>query len=211
MNATRWRDAGLREPAEALAAVCRLFGGRGWCLATGGNFSLRIDGAHCLITRSGTDKSALTADDLLVCGFDGTPADPAATPSAEMAIHACLYTLDEGIGAVLHTHSVTSTVASRAATDDIVLEGFEMQKAIDGVRSHTERLVVPVLENSQDMPALAAAVRERFGAGRMRARGFLVRGHGLYAWGADLAAAQRHVEGLEFLVSCWWQERQAGR
>jgi methylthioribulose-1-phosphate dehydratase len=41
----------------------------------------------------------------------------------------------------------------------------------------------------------------------MQACGFLVRGHGLYAWGETLAAAKRHVEGLEFLLSCLWQER----
>jgi len=29
--------------------------------------------------------------------------------------------------------------------------------------------------------------------------GFLIRKHGLYAWGANLEEAQRHVETLEFL------------
>jgi methylthioribulose-1-phosphate dehydratase len=32
-----------------------------------------------------------------------------------------------------------------------------------------------------------------------RAHGVLVRRHGLYAWGADLDEARRHVEALEFL------------
>jgi methylthioribulose-1-phosphate dehydratase len=30
--------------------------------------------------------------------------------------------------------------------------------------------------------------------------GFLLRGHGLYTWGADVAQARRHVEILEFLL-----------
>jgi methylthioribulose-1-phosphate dehydratase len=30
--------------------------------------------------------------------------------------------------------------------------------------------------------------------------GFLLRGHGLYTWGDDLAQARRHVEILEFLL-----------
>ena len=37
--------------------------------------------------------------------------------------------------------------------------------------------------------------------------GFLVRGHGLYAWGKDLTAARRHIEGFEFLFACAWQEK----
>ncbi len=32
------------------------------------------------------------------------------------------------------------------------------------------------------------------------AHGFLLRRHGLYTWGADLAQAVRHVEILEFLM-----------
>jgi methylthioribulose-1-phosphate dehydratase len=193
--------------AEALAAVGRLFGAREWCLATGGNFSLRLGGERCLITRSGTDKSRLTAGDLMVCGQDGVPQEPGAKPSAEIALHTCLYALDEQIAAVLHTHSVTATVVSRAAAGDIVFQGYEMQKAIAGHASHEDKLVLPVLDNSQDMRILAAEVRERFALGHLRASGFLVRGHGLYAWGADLASAQRHVEGLEFLLACFRQER----
>jgi methylthioribulose-1-phosphate dehydratase len=193
--------------AQALCEVVRLFGERQWCLATGGNFSVRIERTHCLITRSGVDKSQLTAEGLMVCDLDGAPADAGLKPSAETALHTCLYKLDERIGAVLHTHSVTSTVVSRAERADLVIHGFEMQKAIDGVKSHDERLIIPILENTQDIAQLAGTVRERFALGQMRACGFLVRGHGLYAWGENLAAAKRHVEGLEFLLSCVWQER----
>jgi ribulose-5-phosphate 4-epimerase/fuculose-1-phosphate aldolase len=32
------------------------------------------------------------------------------------------------------------------------------------------------------------------------AHGFLLRRHGLYSWGIDLAQAKRHVEILEFLL-----------
>jgi methylthioribulose-1-phosphate dehydratase len=138
-------------------------------------------------------------------------ADPALKPSAETALHTCLYKLDDRIAAVLHTHSVTSTVVSRAEAVDIVVDGFEMQKAIDGVKSHEERLIIPVLENTQNIAHLAETVRERFALGHMRACGFLVRGHGLYAWGESLAGAKRHIEGLEFLLACLWQERLSPR
>lgn len=201
--------AGYAAEAEALAEVGRLFGARQWCLATGGNFSLRLDANRCLITQSGSDKSRLTPDDLMVCDLEGLPARAGARPSAETAIHTTLYCLDERTAAVLHTHSVTSTVVSRAAPGDLVFHGFEMQKAITGVRSHEEKVVVPVLDNDQDMRALASAVRQRWALGHLRACGFLVRGHGLYAWGEDLDAAQRHAEGLEFLLACHWQERLA--
>ena len=193
--------------AQAVCEVARLFGEREWCLATGGNFSVRIDETQLLITRSGTDKSRLTADGLMLCDLDGAPADRRLRPSAETALHTAVYALDESAGAVLHTHSVTSTVMSRAAAEDLVIEGFEMQKAIDDVASHDERLILPVLENNQDVAQLALNVRQRYALGHLRARGFLVRGHGLYAWGNDLEGAKRHIEGLEFLLACLWQER----
>lgn len=193
--------------AQALCELGRLFGERQWCLATGGNFSLRVDDRHLLITRSGTDKARLAADGLMLCDLDGVPVDRRLRPSAETALHVAVYAFDEGAGAVLHTHSVTSTVVSRAATQDLVIEGFEMQKAIEGVESHEERLILPLLENGQDMRKLAALVRERYALGHLRAHGFLVRGHGLYAWGDGLDSARRHLEGLEFLLACHWQEQ----
>jgi methylthioribulose-1-phosphate dehydratase len=34
----------------------------------------------------------------------------------------------------------------------------------------------------------------------------LIAGHGLYAWGADLPQARRHVEILEFLLEQRWRQ-----
>ena len=197
------------EQAAALCRVGRLFGERQWCLATAGNFSLRADAWHCLITQSGKDKSTLGRDDLMLCDLEGTAIDDSLKPSAEAALHTALYRQDPAIGAVLHTHSVTSTVLSRALATDLVVTGFEMQKAISGVRSHEESLTIALFENTQDMEQLAAAVVSRLTSGTLAVPGFLVRGHGLYAWGADLGEAQRHVEGFEFLLACAWRERQA--
>lgn len=196
--------------AEQADAVCRLghlFGERRWCLATSGNFSVRVDAAHCLITKSGRDKTRLTADDLMLCDLEGNPSEAGFTPSAETALHTLLYRLDEQTAAVLHTHSVAATVLSRAAAGEVAFSGLEMQKSIAGINSHDCTVALPVFENSQDMAALAAQVEGRAAAGDLRVPGFLVRGHGLYAWGNSLAQAARHVEGFEFLLSTTLHER----
>src|SRR5438128_1401069 len=104
-------------------------------------------------------------------------------------------------GAVLHTHSVFSTVlsGSHSAQGGIALEGFEMLKGLEGVRTHKHREWLPILENSQDMIELGERVsktlRESPGI-----HGFLLKEHGLYTWGAGLQEAKRHVEILEFLM-----------
>jgi methylthioribulose-1-phosphate dehydratase len=74
-----------------------------------------------------------------------------------------------------------------------------MLKGLNGVETHEHSEWLPIIENSQDMTELAAA------AGRVLERnptthGFLLRRHGLYTWGRDLAEAKRHIEIIEFLL-----------
>lgn len=198
------------DTVDALCHIGKLFGERRWCLATSGNFSARVDDGHCVITQSGVEKSRLSKDHLLICDLEGAPVGSKLSPSAETAVHTELYRLDSRIAAVLHTHSVAATLVSRNAADPLVFTDFEMQKAQAGVTSHEQSLALPVFDNTQDMRALARLVRGRREAGKLQGSGFLVRGHGLYAWGESLDEAQRHVEGLEFLLECTWQEFLAG-
>lgn len=195
--------------ADSLCRLGRVFGDRQWCLATSGNFSVRLDDRQFLITQSGKDKSMLTPDDLMICDMDGTPRNTDLQPSAETALHLCLYRQYPGISAVLHTHSVVATVLSRTADSQIEFSGYEMQKALTGVVSHEGTIVLRVFENTQDLQVLADQLHAYLSSASVTAAGFLVRGHGLYAWGRDLAEARRHLEGLEFLLSCRWQETLA--
>ena len=107
------------------------------------------------------------------------------------------------MGAVLHTHSVWATVLSDLyhPQGGVVLEGYEMLKGLEGIRTHEHRQRIEIFENTQDIPALAAAVRERLrDPDNSLQYGFLLRRHGLYTWGRDLEEARRHVEILEFLL-----------
>lgn len=195
--------------AAALRDVCRRFGERGWCRATSGNFSTRIDDGHCLITQSGRDKSRLGEDDLMLCDLDGNALDAACRPSAETPLHCALYKLDSTVGAVLHTHSVPATVLSKNGGDVLRIRDFEMQKALAGVTTHDEAVGIKIFANDQDMQALAGRVSDAWRAGELAVPGFLIAGHGLYAWGRTLDEAVRHVEGFEFLFECVWQENLA--
>lgn len=190
----------------ALCEVCQVFGERGWCRATSGNFSTRLDQSHCLITRSGREKSRLGGDDLMICDLQGKALDANCKPSAETPLHCRLYELDSSIGAVLHTHSVTSTVLSRQSGPTLPVSGFEMQKALPGISFHEETLTIRVFDNDQDMHRLAGRLATAWNDGEITTPGFLIAGHGLYAWGEDIGAARRHVEGFEFLFECLWQE-----
>lgn len=197
---------GFATLAPALAELGRDFHRRGWALGTSGNFSAVIsrEPLRMAITSSGVDKGALTARQILEIDEKAEPvgssAQPSAQPSAEARLHVAVARV-RAAGAVLHTHSVWSTILSEACAGrgGVSIEGYEMLKGLDGVSTHEHREWLPILENSQDAAALARAV-ERTLEENPRSHGFLLRRHGLYTWGGDLQEAKRHVEILEFLL-----------
>jgi methylthioribulose-1-phosphate dehydratase len=191
---------------EEIAAFGRFASARGWVPATAGNFSCRIGSKHVAVTRSGVDKGNIGREDVATVALDA-PLPPGM--SAEAPLHLARYRTDPAIGAVFHVHTVAATVLSRLGERAGIVrtEGFEMHKALAGYASHESVVEIPVFPNDQDTVALAAAIEARLGAGA-RVPGFLLAGHGLYAWGATAAEAQRHVEGLEFLLACHLEERR---
>jgi methylthioribulose-1-phosphate dehydratase len=74
-----------------------------------------------------------------------------------------------------------------------------MLKGLQGVKTHEHREWLPIVDNSQDMPALANTITAVLNKNQ-DAHGFLLKRHGLYSWGDNLAQAKRHVEILEFLL-----------
>ncbi len=201
MNENRF--PGLRACAELIAATGRELAALGWTPATSSNFSMRLDAAHAAVTVSGRDKGRLDADDVMVVDLDGQPVDTDARPSAETLLHTQLYARHAEVGAVLHTHSRVQTVASRlfAEAGSVELSGYELLKAFSGIPTHATALRVPVFPNTQDMQELADQVERRLDSGEP-CFGYLIDGHGLYAWGRDMAETRRHLEAFEFLLAC---------
>lgn len=178
---------------------------RGWSPATSSNYSLRLGKDHCAITVSGRDKGALSVDDIMCVDLQGR-ALGRQKPSAETLLHTALYRRKPDTGAVLHTHSVFSTLVSMRAGETVEFAGLEILKAFRGMESHEGSMSVPVFDNTQDISALATEVdawMESDGSGHA----YLIRGHGLYTWGEDMAEAMRHLEALEFLLEYTWHRQ----
>ncbi len=191
-----------RHSAVALAEAGRAYHARGWALGTSGNFSvvLRREPLRLLITASGLDKSALAPRHFLEIDADARVLRGSGKPSAEALLHIAV-ARTRGAGSVLHTHSVWSTLLSEqhAQHGGLAISGYEMLKGLESVKTHEHREWLPILDNSQDIPALAEQVNLILGE-YPAIHGFLLRGHGLYTWGEDLTQARRHVEILEFLL-----------
>jgi methylthioribulose-1-phosphate dehydratase len=188
--------------AARLAAVGPRFYARGWALGTSGNFSAVVsrDPFRLAITASAIHKRELLPSHILLCDEQGTVVDPTrGRPSAETRLHVEIARC-RAAGAILHTHSVWTTVLSDlyAADGGFAVEGYEMLKGLDGVASHDHREWIPIVANDQDMARLARQVADTLQR-NPAAHALVLQRHGLYTWGTTLADAERHVEILEFL------------
>ena len=196
-------SADVGDIAQRLAEVGRRFDDRGWVLGTSGNFSAVVsrNPLRLAITPSSLFKGELRAEQILEIDEHGAMVDARpGRPSAEAVLHLEVIRARDA-GAVLHTHSIWSTMLSDRHADarGLALEGYEMLKGLDGVVTHEHREWIPILENDQNMPQLAAKVRSVLAA-HPSCHAFLLRRHGLYTWGDTLPDAVRHVEVLEFLL-----------
>ncbi|MHC8305194.1 methylthioribulose 1-phosphate dehydratase [Pseudomonas sp. PB3P13] len=188
--------------AQEIIDAGRFLYGRGWSPATSSNYSARLSPSEALLTVSGKHKGQLGPDDVLATDLSGNSLEPGKKPSAETLLHTQLYSWRAEIGAVLHTHSVNATVLSRLTPEDCIeFEDYELQKAFSGIATHESRVRVPIFDNDQDIARLAAKVQPWLDA-HPDCVGYLIRGHGLYTWGARMSDALRQIEAFEFLFEC---------
>ena len=197
--------------APALAETGRRLDARGWAPATAGNYSMRLDDGSFAVTISGKHKGRLSAADIMRVDADGHSLD-GNKPSAETALHMALYRLFPQANAVLHGHSPQAVGLSRAFPEaqEWVFAGHEMLKALPGFTTHEAEAHLPIVDNSQDMAEIDAAVSPKISANLLADRpvfAYLIRSHGLYTWGKDLDEAERVLEAVEWLISAELAER----
>jgi methylthioribulose-1-phosphate dehydratase len=207
-------SANFLQTSAALASVARSLHARGWLLGTSGNLSAVVEREplRLAMTPSGVDKGELTEDQILLIDEHAETMDgPLGKPSDESPLHVRIVK-DRGAGAVVHTHSIWNTILSDlgAVNGGVSFEGYEMLKGLCGVRTHEHREWLPIIENSQDMSALADNIGEVL-TRNPDAHGLLLHRHGLYTWGRDLSEAKRHVEILEFLLEAMGRSIEFGK
>lgn len=186
---------------QALLRAGELFHQRAWVPGTAGNLSFRIDASTIAITRSGCHKGELSERDIVTADLDGRPREAGVKCSAETLLHCELYRRFANVGSVLHTHSVWATLVSRQRKEAVVLEDYELLKALSGVDSHQVAIRVPIFGNDQDIPRLARKVASWLDV-EPAPHAYLIAGHGLYAWGETIEIARYRIEAIEFLLEC---------
>jgi methylthioribulose-1-phosphate dehydratase len=199
---------GFELAASEIVNAGRRLDGRGWAMGGSGNYSMRLEDGTFAVTVSGRHKGHLEPADIMRVDTAGNSLD-GRRPSAETLAHVSIYRARPSANAVLHTHSVPTTVLTRLnrTADHISLAGYEMLKAIPGFVTHEAEAMLPVVENDQDMARLARAID-----GVLQrdppAPAFLIREHGLYAWGGSMEQAIGAIEGIEYMLACELEMRR---
>lgn len=191
--------------ALAVSKLVRELNGRGHNPATSGNYSIRSKEHPGIswVSESGIDKSLFTEEHLLLVDqitgkLWGDFANSGRKSSDETSLHLAIYRSTDA-GCVLHTHFLESLLFAdlHPGSDHIVMSGLELLKGFKGIKTHNTQFIVPCFDNTQDMETLGKVVEKTLKS--VETYGVLLRGHGLYVWGGNVAEAKRHLEVFEYL------------
>lgn len=181
---------------------------KGWAPATSSNYSFKIEEDNDFyVSESGIDKGDFAINHFLKVSATGIPIADVRKPSAETALHSAIYGLFPHVRCVLHTHTVLNTILSQYFANNgyIQLENYEILKGFEDIKTHEVSVKLPIFENTQHIPVLAAQVC-KYAKQNLDMKAFLIAGHGMYTWGSTIADTKRHVEVIEFLLECEYKK-----
>jgi methylthioribulose-1-phosphate dehydratase len=190
------KDAG-NPVAEQVAETTRRLYELGWMRGTSGNVSMvESDDPRVLaVSASGIAKHAMTSAHAVRTDDRGAALPgQELRPSAEARVHAAVIQAT-GARGVVHVHALSSVLAAARWPGGVPLQDSEQLKGI-GREAHGDRVVVPVVPNSQDMELLSADILAHLDP---EVPGVIVAEHGLYAWGNSLENAVHRTESLDWL------------
>jgi L-fuculose-phosphate aldolase len=185
----------LEREREQVASAARRLAAAGLVAGTSGNVSARRDD-HVAITPTGGVLSDLDAGHVTVVDLDGGIVEGELEPTSELDLHLSVYRR-YATGAVVHTHAPVATALS-CVIDELPCVHYEMLLLGGSVR------VAPYA--TFGTPELAQSVVEALD-GRTAA---LMSNHGAVTHGADVEAAVRATELLEWAAGVYWRASLIG-
>lgn len=191
----RLKDArfNAEDPREELVRYYQWLRRYGYNDAHSGNVSIRIGDAFW-VTPTGASADTLQVGQLIKCPLDGDCPDDA---SLDAPLHQAVYREQPEARAVIHSHGPYSVALSFAGQDFEPLD-FEGKYHFESVPV----LSIDFADYVQKAPAAVAKVLAESPVA-------MIRGHGVYAWGADLDRAYKWTCALELSAKTYVIARQA--
>jgi methylthioribose-1-phosphate isomerase len=177
---------------QQIADIARSLYARGWMPGTAGNISVRT-GQTAVITGSGLSKGELTGADMVtVAVADSQPVSGSRRPSAETAIHTAIYRATNA-DAVVHVHAPHATAQTVSGSTALTFTGYELIKGL----GTSGTISIPVFTNHVDVAGIGEDIEQHLKQHPEAPPVLFIAGHGITAWGADLAQARDRIECLE--------------
>ena len=173
---SRWQ-----EHKGDVAETARKMSELGLVVGTAGNVSVRLDpqdGRDLMaVTPSATSYENLTHDDIVVTDFEIEPVEGKLPPSSESLLHAGIYQRRPDVQAIVHTHSVYSSV--------LAVSGIDLPPVIDEVVIYVGGEIRVSKYGFPGTPELANNVCEALGDNKAA----FIANHGAIAVGSTLEDA----------------------
>lgn len=189
----------LQKEREDVVKYCRMLIEHGLTKGTGGNISIfdRDQGLFA-ISPSGIDYFETEPEDVVVMDLEGKTVDGKRKPSSEHELHRIFYTGRDDINAVVHTHSVYSTVLAvlreelPASSYLVAYAGGPNVRCGEYASFGTPELAKVTFEAMKDRKAA------------------LMANHGLIAGGKDILNAFNIAEQIEGCAEVYIKARSVG-
>jgi len=181
-----------------------------WMTGTGGALAIKCDGG-ILITPSGVLKERQSGEDVFVVNGNG---EVVKKPATNLKISSCMPNFmhifrQRDAGTIFHLHNISAVLVSQLWPEDVFkAKHLQMIKGIRGF-GWEDLLEIPIIENRSTEDALSDLVKEALDK-NFKADCILIRGHGLYTWGATWTQAKVHAESLDWIFQVVIQMRQLG-
>jgi len=185
----------LERERDQVADAARRLAAAGLVAGTSGNVSARRDD-RVAITPTGGVLAELEPDQVTVVDLDGRVIEGSFAPTSEIDLHLSVYGRF-GSGSVVHSHAPMATALS-CVLDELPCVHYEMLMLGGTVR------VAPYATFGTPEPARAVVEALE---GRTAA---LMANHGAVTHGADVAAAVRATELLEWAATVYWNAHAIG-
>ena len=188
----------LQKEGEDVVKYCQMLITHGLTKGTGGNISIlnREEGLFA-ISPSGIDYFETEPEDIVVMNLKGEIVDGDRKPSSEHELHRIFYTDRDDIAAVVHTHSVYSTVLAT------LREGLPASSYLVAFSGYDVRCAEYASYGSMEL------AKNTFEAMKERNAAFMAN-HGLIAGGSDILNAFNIVEQIEQCAEVYVKARAIG-
>lgn len=188
----------LQKEREDVVKYCQMLITHGLTKGTGGNISiLNREEGFFAISPSGIDYFETEPEDIVVMNLKGEIVDGDRKPSSEHELHRIFYTDRDDIAAVVHTHSVYSTVLAT------LREGLPASSYLVAFSGYDVRCAEYASYGSMEL------AKNTFEAMKERNAAFMAN-HGLIAGGSDILNAFNIVEQIEQCAEVYVKARAIG-